>query len=756
MSAQQVFTPSPSPAPIRPDIIGPSGVGVSPAFSEMGQMSVAPDPGNRGVAIDADDNEVKEAVSLVQKLQAPSIIQGTSSRRALTGLGKGNVRFASLLGGGGGEMPDYPSLFMNAGGDALCRGQKVSPAAPPQEWEKEMYNTYNYFLNYTFFPTVFWDQSTRTFLSLPFACFYSSHKPTDAAVGHPTTWVQLNLRLSGRQVWVDTACIADNNALLSLLASLETSGPMASSYIWFSVAWNDGYDAVPRRIGGASFGLSLAACVMGGASLFYTGFIKRIPPDIGKWKDKSFVKAFHTDDIVEDVKYIPVKVAYCLQHRYPIVIPHLSSFMSSIESIIKRHPAYEQLVVLGMKEFYTTTESDAGIAYIDRKQLILAGTTVPEACQLASIAWLGWRLPGTRAIKSSLYDVPEYVQGRYLQDPSGKLTSQHEQSIANSKARSKLIKEQGFTAAFDQAAERSIARANATSEKVARKRGDVLARATNKKTTAPQRAATAKAKKDAALAKLKEWRKSQPKAPSTGPRRAPTKRNLSAKADTVLTMFNNPHVSTSLTDVGRFQRRGESMATTVSAPGREYVSYAAPPFPPNEDEDDNDFAANFADFPASAAPPPPPLPRIEIPDPALKTTGLEQGKGTERRAEILESKRESTRQAKVAEKRGGPARRFTALKSGARDTVTDGAATSVLYEALNKGNIRRAGRDAASGDMAETLVRNLLDSRNQFKPGDFTETLMNPSTPFRRSIDDLLTVPLTIAIDPQLGGERQK
>lgn len=449
---QMSAPPSGSPAPMRPEdearmLQGPFAVGASPTPGRMAEYPQAPSTQGPDCVPD-----VSEAARLAEQVvrsfgnNLPNALSNVVDRKSWIALSKVytmNSRSYSQHGPNLAQMNNFgiSTMFMTAGGDALIRGQSVSSSGAGQTkyfWENMMVEALGAFLNVTYFPTVFWNQSLRVYDSLPFAVFYSSVKPSDKTVGHLAMWTPIRVRNNGSTVMVDMACIADQDALRSLVSSLETSCPMQDSFVWFSPIWFEGYAQAPQRIMGASFGLALAACIMGAAPLFYTGFIKRIPPDIGNWSKSSgdFVRAFHTDDVVEDVKYIPVKVAYCLRHQVPIVIPHLSAFMQSTEAILKKHPSYQQLVALGMRAFFTTTEVDAGVNYAERKSLILAATSVPEACQLGAICWINWFNPGNTNDyrRSNTLLLSGYREGSYEQTPSGPLSQAYMNPRAESAA----------------------------------------------------------------------------------------------------------------------------------------------------------------------------------------------------------------------------------------------------------------------------------------------------------------------------------
>lgn len=732
------------------------GAGVSPAVPVYTDI---PDPANRrNVLIDDSGTDRLNVFSEAVGGAAPDMVKNMASRRMLAQMAKCTMD-ATYTATHRPSNP-VPAWWLSCGGDALVRGQTFTRGNTGFYWEYETMRNLKYFLNCTYFPTVVWDSVAKVYASLPFACFYSGSMPNTQAVGHPPQWVPYTSKLTGAKINVDMACIADNNALLSLVAAIETAGPVPESWIWFSPAWHDGYSPAPSRIQGASFGLALAACIMGAASVFYTGFIKRIPPNMGAWRKESqdYATAFHTDDIVEDVKYVPVKVAYCLQHQYVIVIPHSSAFMTNIEAIIKKHPSYAQLIALGAKEFYTTTESDAGIPYSLRRSSILAATSVPEACQLAAYAFMTIMNPVSTNLPIAIMENEAYKEGKYLQTPDGKLEESRANAIESSAARRKLIKDQGFVGAFRQAAQNKLTTLHDTTTRLQNKRAALTraAQANASPAAIQARAKSAEEKRKASLARLKTLKKTAPKGTKGGPRAPASSRKLSVKGAKLLDALDQEtarQLHNSITELSRFRGSAPSSVAPSMMPSRS-VSIAPSPSPQREVSEVR--VDEVQDIPQSlpgerewfssegqtlalggTSPPPlqltapPPVKKRQVPiiQSNVKSSGFgTKGHHASAMADKLERERKAARRQEALEKAAVPVSDSAERKERYRDQR--------MFEALKSLYQDDSGHDELISSMprknleaARKMILEVLQAYGSLPVGEFARTVLREEHP---------------------------
>lgn len=287
------------------------------------------------------------------------------------------------------------------------------------------------FYNFTYFPVVY-SNGAQTNCAMFMSC-YASFEPTPEMVGHRPMWSTYKLQ-GNASCLIDVSTIADNNATLSLMSAIEMTRPRPGSYIWLARAFmRKDVDSVPiadpPRIAGASFGLSLAACIMGGSPIAYTGFVKKMPSgfldnnydndqdtsgfslvkaDIvkmgpvsregqyGRGAQIEAVKAMHVNDIVEEVQMLPIKIAFCKANRFPLVIPHKSTYNQSLDKLLKslseskRSPyaAFLQSVYGDIARMYGTVQVDQGIQFATANTTVLLATTLGNAIQLSAIAFI--------------------------------------------------------------------------------------------------------------------------------------------------------------------------------------------------------------------------------------------------------------------------------------------------------------------------------------------------------------------------------
>ena len=355
----------------------------------------------------------------------------------------------------------------------LAKGQYFN-----NEKKNEISQRSNFF-NYTYFPVVYNLEGVP--VVAPFAACYSATEPSRAGVGHPAQFIPYNCVGTGHVVNVDISTIADSNCQKSVMSAIEFTRPNPGSYIWFMRAFNlhHGKQGIttPPKIRGASLGLALAACIMGGPSIMYTGFIRRMPQGyFAQWEggvssfklnpqidqqgnpinvgnavqltdaDGNKNDAWNVDDIVEDVDMIPAKmIAAATVFKIPLVVPHKSSYNGSIAKwlatvsqrrsdgrpISSNEEFYGTTLVQSViGRFYSTSKADQGIPLDINKVSTLLATSLPEALQLACIAW-----PMYADLK---FNMPESEYGSdltrsWVDKPLHLLEERHRRAVGQSK-----------------------------------------------------------------------------------------------------------------------------------------------------------------------------------------------------------------------------------------------------------------------------------------------------------------------------------
>lgn len=339
---------------------------------------------------------------------------------------------------------DYAMMFDQLVTPGLARGQGIKASDGRVTGLTKWEDTKDAFYNYTYFPVVY-SNGADTRCAMFMAC-YSSQKPTETVVGHHSVWSEY--KLQNGVCNVDISTIADNNATLSLISAIEMTRPVPKSYIWLcrAFAYNAGYDTTiqvnvrdPPRIAGASFGLALAACILGSAPVAYTGFVKKMPSgyfdnnydNTGNSSGFALIKrdysydetvpldnhgkrprivdiggipAMHVNDIVEDVQMLPVKIAFCAANAFPLVIPHKSTYNQNLQKLLVNlaksktpYAQYLQAVSGDIARMYSTVEVDQGIPFASAGTNVLLATTLGNAVQLGAISFIQWSFVGVRS-----------------------------------------------------------------------------------------------------------------------------------------------------------------------------------------------------------------------------------------------------------------------------------------------------------------------------------------------------------------------
>lgn len=267
--------------------------------------------------------------------------------------------------------------------------------------------------NYTYFPAIHWRRAdhpeqvasgqpvTSGFTCRMWACFYTSFRPSDQLIGHRAEFVDVALDNDKADfVLVDTALLRGVDAVRSLISALRTTHPTTGAYIWFRnmSAWTLGpggaVNLQPEPLQGVSFGLALAACIMRGPPVAYTGFLRSMGTEYtsnsAPMPDGRLPNVWSADDVVEEVRGLPYKVVCSVVNQFPLVIPHKSTFNYSTMSAVtqKLRESNSAFLYQYVQRAYSTVDSCVGRAYHLKNSPILLATTLPEALQLACYAYI--------------------------------------------------------------------------------------------------------------------------------------------------------------------------------------------------------------------------------------------------------------------------------------------------------------------------------------------------------------------------------
>lgn len=343
-----------------------------------------------------------------------------------------------------------PASFDEAFGDivghALSRHQSLT-GEPQMGWDDN-----GPFLNYAFFPTIL---TTKQFgkCVVPFCALYSSFQPTsggDGILPHIADWREFKT-VGGitRTLNVDVALIGDTNSEYAIVSALNMTQPRQGSYVSIFPAPGDmGFlDAMfpelrRNAVRGASLGLAVAAAVLGMPSIAYTGYVRKLAPDMrdqsGKYKGQEFDPAgyaaltggvdfpqrqpvtglqpvFRSSDMVEDVDMLGFKCAWSIVHQFPLIIPYKSDFqMPVVPEFLRSERAQRQSYLLTMApEAYTMVQAEEGIPFTLAKTPILIAVTLAEATILSAYAWIGFKVSKDVAVQNAMRTINERAYKTY-------------------------------------------------------------------------------------------------------------------------------------------------------------------------------------------------------------------------------------------------------------------------------------------------------------------------------------------------------
>lgn len=293
------------------------------------------------------------------------------------------------------------------------------------------------FLNHTMFPAV--RRGDRQIDIVAYRVFYGSHKPGDGIGPKDAEWekyLPANRATDGAgdyRVNIDTSLFKGANAALMLKAALNGCNPKPGSWIWVKPILPDSATSGKLGVGfwavsGASFGLALMACIMGGASILYTGSYSYIEPEhviaAGLYRDRannvdlSNPDAYYRfdqrsgprapvqavtagTDRVEPVNEIILKVFFATELDVPIMIPYRDNYgrpMSLVLAELAR--SAQRLQYLMVKGAYSDQQRMAG------KTPIAAGTRIGVCNDLNDALRIGYYMAGSWLMDKDTFKLP--------------------------------------------------------------------------------------------------------------------------------------------------------------------------------------------------------------------------------------------------------------------------------------------------------------------------------------------------------------
>lgn len=385
-----------------------------------------------------------------------------SNRKVTANFAEGN--FSTNATKSGDELRKSMNVFFRG---QLRDTDVTNPSQMRWELNGQENTDENYYFNSALFPAILrWTEEGghSRVLPIPFRVCYSSHEPTwmnyqnmvansvnpeRVMLLHKPDWVAMKLRPDpsinsggvGNSVTinVDRAYIADNNAALSIMASLQNSFPVNGSYIYMypDVVKSEylGVDSPlsnPRnsKVSGASLGMAVFAAVSGWPPYMYTGYIPYPAPGYKLQGDQVYRglvnAAFHRTNpgfyqkagpdhtairpgfdvaanalvkvskqlnFVETVADLQIKMAFAMSNGFPLICPASTSLGEATASVLNRveNVAFFRTYLQVLPEMYTMSMAQDGdpAAKLINGKLVLAnvylGSTVTEFLNLASI-----------------------------------------------------------------------------------------------------------------------------------------------------------------------------------------------------------------------------------------------------------------------------------------------------------------------------------------------------------------------------------
>lgn len=263
--------------------------------------------------------------------------------------------------------------------------------------------------NYTYFPAVFRGEEKDSLpIAKPFMVIYSCQKPTNnTAIGHLPIWKEITVLATGKNIFLDVSMVANRDAQLAIMSAINFARPAEGSAIFFTRAWVPGYEAAEGMVGGPSLGLAIAACIMGGPRVAYTGFTKNIVTAVADntgnsltsqpWStvDRVYNKTTgridavtKLSDVIEDVQELGPKMRWAVASNTILVIPRSSRMGIDIETLVSTDKFARSWLLKPSAFFmFSTAQLNAGVSYQSYGSKILTVSTVSDAILLAAIAY---------------------------------------------------------------------------------------------------------------------------------------------------------------------------------------------------------------------------------------------------------------------------------------------------------------------------------------------------------------------------------
>ncbi len=328
----------------------------------------------------------------------------------------------------GGADGTFRSTASEALGNALTKGQRLRAAPPnmavdPANWD---HGAGVHFLHYTSFPavvTVTKDPRTgrsRVFVVQYLVC-YSSERPEFLAqqggaslLSGVPNWFHYetprrHINTQGNGVNVDISLMGDDNTKVSVLASINAANPRPNSYVWIVpymtrnamdtfMQYTRNYNIF--RLRGASLGAATFACLSGGMSVSYTGFLRTFKQEVAfsqlipsrripETASSPFKDVARSLNIVEDVDQIPFKMAYAVRMNHPLVIPAQTSMGEDLKKsvdVLSKANLLRQISAA----IFTLSLRDDGINFTAVRTPLLMGITASSFIELGVIACVAY------------------------------------------------------------------------------------------------------------------------------------------------------------------------------------------------------------------------------------------------------------------------------------------------------------------------------------------------------------------------------
>jgi hypothetical protein len=248
---------------------------------------------------------------------------------------------------------------------------------------------------------------------IKYCCVYSSRPCEESLLMHAPDYQSIELHAgngSPYRVHVDMALVGDNDALYSIVSSLECSDPCPGSYVsFFPFVSRPDHDAHLQKHGrngfvfkGSSVGLAVWAGPMGAAPICYTGYFNTGGKDI-TGNAFNFASAPGgiinslapkqeaigvPDTLLHQVQDIPWKLAYiALNPTMPIVFPYSDAWGHPLSVMLAEIKNSNQFFNLALaSRFYTMADNDDGRSLAHAGTPLLCARDGTQAILLAAIA----------------------------------------------------------------------------------------------------------------------------------------------------------------------------------------------------------------------------------------------------------------------------------------------------------------------------------------------------------------------------------